>query len=316
MASHGAPRQDAEPSDPTELKGRSWKAVLKRTIKEFQADNLTDWAAALTYYAILALFPALLVLVALLGIVGQQGTINTLLDSLRTAGLGSVADNIQKPLTDVVNQKGGAGALLGVGLAVALFSASGYIGAFMRAANAIYETEEGRPFWKLRPLQVAVTLLMVLLLAIVLIGLVLTGPLARAIGDAIGLGHTAVTIYGIVKWPILIAIVMFMIAVLYYVAPNVKQPRMRWITPGGIVAVLLWIVASAGFGFYVSNFGSYNKTYGTLGGVITFLVWMWISNIAVLLGAEFDAELEREREIKAGINAHDELKLPPRAEKK
>jgi membrane protein len=311
-----ATRAAQETNDPTDLHGRNWKAVLRRTIKEFQADNLTDWAAALTYYAILALFPALLVLVALLGLVGQQDTINSLLDSLRSAGLGSAADNIQKPLSDVVNQKGGAGALFGVGLAGAVWSASGYVGAFMRASNAIYETEEGRPFWKLRPLQVAVTIVMVLLLAIVLIGLVLTGPLAKAIGDAIGLGSTAVTVYSIVKWPLLVAIVMFMFAVLYYVAPNVKQPRMRWISPGGILAVVVWLIASAGFGFYVSNFGSYNKTYGTLGGVITFLVWMWISNIAVLLGAEFDAELERERELRLGINAHDEIKLPPRVEKK
>jgi membrane protein len=311
-----ATRTATEVDDPTDLRRHDWMAVLRRTIREFQADELTDRAAALTYYSILALFPALIVLVALLGIVGQQDTINTLLDSLRTAGLGSAADNIQKPLSDVVNQKGGAGALFGIGVIGALWSASGYIGAFMRAANVIYETEEGRPFWKLRPLQVAVTLMMVLLLAIVLIGLVLTGPLAKAIGDAVGLGDTAVTIYGIAKWPILIAIVMFMFAILYYVAPNVKQPKLRWVSAGGILAVLLWIVASAGFGFYVSNFGSYNKTYGTLGGVITFLVWMWISNIAVLLGLEFDAELERERELKLGINAHDEIKLPPRVEKK
>jgi membrane protein len=302
----------AEPTDPTDLRARDWKAVLRRTVREFQADHLTDRAAALTYYSILALFPALIVLVALLGIVGQQDTINSLLQSLRTAGLSSAADNIQKPLTDVVNQKGGAGALFGIGIVVALWSASGYIGAFMRAANVIYETEEGRPFWKLRPLQVAVTLMMVLLLAIVLIGLVLTGPLAKAIGDAIGLGDSAVTAYEIAKWPILVGIVMFMFAVLYYVAPNVKQPKLRWISAGGILAVVLWIIASAGFGFYVSNFGSYNKTYGTLGGVITFLVWMWISNIAVLLGLEFDAELERERELQLGINAHDEIKLPPR----
>jgi membrane protein len=304
------------PDDPTDLKGHNWKGVLKRTIREFKDDNLTDWAAALTYYAILALFPALLVLVALLGIVGQQDTISSLLDSLRSAGLGSAADNIEQPLNDVVNQKGGAGALLGFGLIASVWSASGYIGAFMRASNAIYETEEGRPFWKLRPLQVAVTIVMVMLLAIVLIALVVTGPIAEAIGDAIGFGEAAVTVYSIAKWPILVAIVMFMFAVLYYVAPNVRQPRMRWVSPGGVVAVLLWIVASAGFGFYVANFGSYNATYGTLGGVITFLVWMWISNIAVLLGAEFDAELERERELKAGINAHDEIKLPPRSEPK
>ena len=300
------------PDDPTDMGKRNWKAVLKRTIKEFQDDNLTDWAAALTYYAILALFPALLFLTAVLGVFGQENTINTFIQSLRDAGLGSAADNIQGPLRDVVRAKGGAGALLGVGLLATIWSASGYLGAFMRASNAIYEVEEGRPFWKLRPLQIALTVLGVLALAFVLIALVVSGPLAEAVGNALGFGHAAVTIYSIAKWPLLIGVVMMLIAGLYYAAPNVKQPKFRWISPGGVLAVLLWIVASAGFGFYVSNFGSYNKTYGTLGGVITFLVWMWITNIAILLGAEFDAELERERELESGINARDEIKLPPR----
>jgi membrane protein len=300
------------PDDPTDLSKHSWKALLKRTVKEFQDDNLTDWAAALTYYALLALFPALLVLTAVLGIFGQQGTIDTFVQSLRDAGLGSAADNIQGPLNDVVQAKGGAGALLGFGLVGAVWSASGYLGAFMRASNAIYEVEEGRPFWKLRPLQIALTLVGILALAFVLIALVVSGPLAEAVGNAIGLGGSAVTIYSYAKWPILIGVVMLLFAGLYYAAPNVKQPKFRWISPGGVLAVLVWIVASAGFGFYVSNFGSYNATYGTLGGVITFLVWMWISNIAILLGAEFDAELERERELKLGIKAQDEIKLPPR----
>jgi len=303
-------------TDPTDFKGRNWKQLLKRTFKEFQDDNLTDWAAALTYYAILALFPALLVLVALLGIVGQQSTIDTFIDSMRGAGLSGAADNIQKPLNDVVNAKGGAGALFGVGLLAAVWSASGYLGAFMRASNAIYEVEEGRPFWKLRPLQVALTVFGIVALAFVLIGLVVSGPLAEAVGDAIGLGSAAVTVYSIAKWPLLIAVVMMLFAGLYYAAPNVKQPKFRWVSPGGVLAVLLWIVASVAFGFYVSNFGSYNKTYGTLGGVISFLVWMWITNIAILLGAEFDAELERERELEAGINAREEIKLPPRDAKK
>jgi membrane protein len=300
------------PDDPTDLEGHNWKRTFKRTVKEFQDDNLTDWAAALTYYAILALFPALLVLTALLGVFGQQGTINTFIESLRDAGLSSAADNIQGPLNDVVRQKGGAGALLGFGLLGAIWAASGYLGAFMRASNAIYEVEEGRPFWKLRPLQIALTVVGIVVLAFVLIGIVVSGPVAEAIGKTIGLGNEAVTIYSIAKWPLLIAVVMLLFAGLYYAAPNVKQPKFRWVSPGGILAVLLWIVASAGFGFYVSNFGSYNKTYGTLGGVITFLVWMWITNIAILLGAEFDAELERERELTAGINAHEEIKLPPR----
>ena len=308
----GAGGNGGAPDDPTDLNRRNWKQLLKRTFKEFQEDNLTDWAAALTYYAVLALFPALLVLVALLGLVGQQSTIDTFIDSMRAAGLSGAADNIQKPLTDVVNAKGGAGALFGIGLAGAVWSASGYLGAFMRASNAIYEVQEGRPFWKLRPLQVALTVMGIVALAFVLIALVVSGPLAEAVGNAIGLGSAAVTIYSIAKWPILIAVVMLLFAALYYAAPNVKQPRFRWVSPGGVVAVLLWIAASVGFGFYVANFGSYNKTYGTLGGVISFLVWMWITNIAILLGAEFDAELERERELEAGINARDEIKLPPR----
>jgi membrane protein len=300
------------PDHPGELDKRNWKELLKRTGKEFQDDNLTDWAAALTYYAILALFPALLVLVALLGLVGQENTINTFIGSMRDAGLSGAADNIEQPLNDVVNQKGGAGALLGFGLLGAVWSASGYLGAFMRASNSIYEVEEGRPFWKLRPTQVALTVVGILVLAFVLIGIVVSGPLAEAVGDTIGLGGAAVTIYSIAKWPILIGVVMLLFAGLYYSAPNVKQPKFRWVTVGGVVAVLVWILASAAFGFYVSNFGSYNKTYGTLGGVISFLVWMWITNIAILFGAELDAEMERERELEAGIDAEEEIKLPPR----
>jgi membrane protein len=304
--------KDNAPDHPGELPARSWKQILKRTVKEFQDDNLTDWAAALTYYGTMSLFPMLLVLVALLGLVGQASTINTMIDSLRSAGLTDVANSVQQPLTDIVSNKGGAGALLGFGLVGSLWSASGYIGAFMRACNAVYEVKEGRPFWKLRPLQVAITLVGVLVLSLVSVSVVVSGPIAKAVGSALGVGDTALTVWGIVKWPVMLVIVMAMIAGLYYIAPNVRQPKLRWVTPGGIVAVLAWVVASAGFGFYVSNFGSYNKTYGTLGGVITFLVWMWISNLALLFGAELDSELERERELKLGLPATDELRLRPR----
>jgi len=300
------------PDGPSDLPGRSWWQILKRTVKEFQEDNLTDWAAALTYYGVMSLFPMLVALVAVLGLVGQSGSINTLLDSLREAGLTGVADNIETPLKGVVHAKGGAGALLGVGLLGSLWAASGYLGAFMRAANSIYQVREGRPFWKLRPLQVALTLLGVFLLSLVTIGLVVSGPLAEAIGNAIGFGGTAITIWGIAKWPVMLLIVMGVLAALYYIAPNVRQPRFRWVTPGGVLAVLLWALASVGFGLYVAHFDSYNKTYGTLGGVISFLVWLWISNLALLLGAEFDAELERERELKAGLPAENELRLPPK----
>jgi membrane protein len=286
--------------------------VLRRTFDEFQSDNLTDWAAALTYYSVLALFPMLIVMVALLGLVGQEHTIDTLIGSLRGAGLKGVAGSIDVPLHKVVKNKGGAGALLGFALLGSLWSASGYVGAFTRAANAIYGVREGRPWWKRRPMQVVMTLAMVLLFALVSLALVLTGSLAVAVGDAIGVGRDVVDVWAIAKWPVLLVIVMTIFALLYYVAPNVRQPRFRWITPGGILAVLLWVAASAGFGIYIANLGSYDRTYGTLGSVIVFLVWLWITNLALLLGAEFDAELERERELAAGLPAHDRIQLPPR----
>ncbi len=286
--------------------------MFKRTFDEFQEDNLGDWAAALTYYAVLSLFPMLIVLVAVLGVVGQASTVDTLIASLGRAGLKGIANNIDQPLHDVVRNKGGDSALIGFGLLGTLWSASGYIGAFMRVSNAIYETQEGRPFWKRKPMQVAITLLMVLLCALVAIALVVTGSLANAVGDAIGVGHGAVHAWEIAKWPVMLAIVMTVFALLYYVAPNVRQPKFRWITPGGVLGVLIWVAASAGFGVYVANYGSYNRTYGALASVITFLVWLWLTNIALLIGAEFDSELERERELEAGLPAHDEIQLPPR----
>jgi membrane protein len=304
---------EAETS-PGDIPGTGRVAVLKRTVKEFQEDNITDWAAALTYYAVLSLFPAALVLVALLGLLGQYPeTTNALLDIVRqVSGDNSALDGLEDTINDIVRNRGGAGALLGVGLLGALWSASGYTGAFMRASNEIYEISEGRPFWKLRPLQVVVTLSMVLLLAVVAISLVVTGPVAEAIGDQVGLGAEAVTAYEIAKWPLMGLIFLFMLAVLYYVAPNAQLPRFRWITPGALVALLGWALVSLAFGFYVANFGSYNKTYGTLGGAISLLVWLWISNIAVLFGQELNAEVERGRELSAGLPAAREIQLPPR----
>ncbi len=306
-------RPERVPDDPTDLGHRDWRAILKRTAKEFREDNLTDWAAALTYYGVLALFPALLCLVALVGLFGQYPqTVDALLGIVTAVGQGSAAETVRGPITGVIEGKGGAGALLGLGLIGAVWSASGYIGAFSRATNAVYEVREGRPFWKLRPLQILLTLAMVFLLAIVAISLVVTGGLAEAVGDAIGLGSTTVTLWNWLKWPVMIVIVMLMFAVLYWAAPNVRQPGFRWITPGSVVAVLIWIAASVAFGIYVAMFGSYNKTYGSLGGMIGFLVWLWISNIAILFGAELNSEIERQRELAEGKPAEDELQMEPR----
>jgi membrane protein len=306
-------RDDRAPDKPTQLPRGSWWAVLKRTVKEFREDNLTDWAAALTYYGVLSLFPALLVLVSILGLVGQSAT-DPLVENIGKFAPGAAKDIVTSAIENLEKSQGAAGVLFVVGLVGALWSASGYIGAFMRAANAIWDVEEGRPVWKTIPLRLAVTLVMLVLLAITAVAVVITGPLAEWVGDVVGLGSTAVTIWDIAKWPVLILIVSLMIAILYYAAPNVRQPGFRWVSPGGILAVVVWIVASAAFAFYVANFGSYNKTYGSVGAVIIFLVWLWVSNIAILLGAEFNAEIERGRKIEAGHPAEEEPFLPLRDE--
>jgi membrane protein len=310
MATH----PERAPDAPTDLRKRSWMDTLKRTFREFKEDNLTDWAAALTYYSVLSIFPALIALISIVGLIVDPATITRVLtDTISQLGPSSAVKTLQQPIKDITASSGKAGLALIIGLAGALWTASGYVGAFMRASNSIYEIEEGRPFYKLRPLQILVTLILELMLAIVVLGLIVSGPLATAIGNAVGLGDTALTIFNIAKWPVLLVVVSLMLAVLYYTAPNAKLPGFTWISPGSVLAVVVWIVASAAFALYVANFGSYGKTYGTLGGAVTFLVWMWITNLAVLLGAELNAELERSRELEAGEPAEEEIQLPPRS---
>jgi membrane protein len=303
------------PEQPTKLPKRSWLGVLKRTFREFREDNLTDWAAALTYYGILSIFPALLALVSVLGLIGKSAT-QPLIDNLGTVAPGPAKDILTSALMNLQQSRGAAGVLFFVGLAGALWSASGYVSAFMRASNAIYDIGEGRPIWKTLPVRVGVTVVTVLLLAVSAVAVAITGPLAREVGNLLGVGSAAVTAWDIAKWPVLLLIVSFMFALLYWAAPNVKHPRFRWVTPGGVLAVLLWIAASAAFAFYVANFGSYNKTYGALGGVIVFLVWLWLSNVVILLGAEFNAEMERGRQIEAGQPEEREPFLEPRDTRK
>jgi len=289
---------------PTDLSGRSWFGVLKRTVSEFRDDNLTDWAAALTYYAVLAIFPALIVIVSVLGLIGESAT-QPLIDNLGKVAPGPAKDIFTSAIENIQGSQGAAGVFFVVGLAAAIWSASGYIAAFMRASNSIYDIEEGRPIWKTLPLRVGLTLLLMVLTAVSAIGVTLSGGLAKEVGNLIGVGPTAVDIWNIAKWPVLLLFVSFMFAVLYWAAPNVKQPGFRWITPGGVLAVLGWVIASLAFAFYVGNFGSYNKTYGALAGPIVFLVWLWISNIMILLGAEFNAEVERGRAIEEGMRPED-----------
>jgi membrane protein len=303
------------PDGPTDLGGSSWMDVLKRTIREFKQDNLTDWAAALTYYGILAIFPMLIALVSVLGLIGTSAT-QPLIDNLGKVAPGPAQEIFTSAIQNLQKSKGAAGILFVVGLLGALWSASGYVAAFMRASNAIYDVEEGRPIWKTAPTRLWVTLVLVVLLAITAVAVVATGGLAKQIGNVLGVGSSAVDAWDIAKWPVLLVIVSLMFAILYWAAPNVKHPKFRWVSPGGLLAVVIWIVASALFAFYVANFGSYNKTYGALGGIVTFLVWLWISNIAVLLGAEFNAELERGRQIESGMPADREPFLEPRDTRK
>nr|WP_218910750.1 YihY/virulence factor BrkB family protein [Nocardioides thalensis] len=294
------------------MKKASWWYVARKTAREFSDDQCTDLAAALTYYAVLALFPASIAILSLVGLFGEgQRTVDTMMGILDDVGASGVADTIEPILTEL-SQAQNSGIALVIGLAVALWSASGYVGAFARGMNRIYEIDEGRPIWKLRPAMMLITFVTVVLTALVALGLVVTGPAATAIGEAIGLESTAVTVWEIAKWPVMLVVVVLIVALLYYSTPNVKQPKFRWISVGACLAILVWLVASALFGLYVANFSNYNATYGSLAGVIVFLLWLWITNLALLFGAELDAELERARELQAGIPAEEEIQLPPR----
>ncbi|WP_446038769.1 YihY/virulence factor BrkB family protein [Streptomyces sp. SID1121] len=304
--------EEEAPDRPTELPARSWWAALRGTVREFQQDDLADRAAALTYYGVLALFPALLVLVSLLGIAGESAT-REILDNLRQLAPGSARDVITDAVEQVRSNGSGVGSLLAVvGLALAVWSASGYIAAFIRASNAVYDMPEGRPVWKVLPLRLILTVVLMVLACASALIVVFTGGLARQAGTALGIGDGALTVWSVAKWPVLLLLVTIMIGLLYWAAPNAKGGGFRWVTPGSFLALLIWMIASAGFAFYVANFASYNKTYGTLAGVIIFLVWLWITNLAVLLGLEFDSELARQRAIAGGSPPDEEPYVAPR----
>lgn len=288
------------PEKPTDIPKQGWVSILKRSVRQFSHDDVTDRAAALTYFGVLALFPGVLVLVSLLGLAGPSFT-QKVLANLRQLAPGSVSSFLQTVIEQVQGRSGAASLGAVIGLLIALWSASGYVAAFMRASNAIYEVDEGRPVWRTAPLRLGVTVLLVILLVASAVMVVVTGPIASQVGKALGIGDTAVVVFDIVKWPVLLIIVSLMFSLLYWACPNVKQPGFKWITPGGVIAVVVWLVASGLFALYVSFSGSYNKTYGTLATVIVFLVWLWITNIAILLGAEFNAESERQRAIQAGV---------------
>lgn len=306
------PDDPRKPSSPAQLNKPGWKYTAKNALREFGNDQCTDLAAGLTYFLVMALFPGLLALVSMLALFGQsEGGAQALLDVVRQLAPGDAYNQIKDPLMNMVNSRG-TGLALVIGLASAMWSASGYVGAFGRTMNKVYEVTEGRPMVKLRLTNLAVTLFCTLVGSLMLVAMVVSGPIAEAIGNVIGLGSQAVTLWGIVKWPVMLLLVVLMVAVLYHFTPNVKQPKFRWISVGAGVAILVWILASLAFAFYVANAGSYSKTYGALAGVIVMLLWLWLTNLALLFGAEVDSELERARQLQAGMHAEQNLQLPPR----
>ncbi|MGI8762025.1 MAG: YihY/virulence factor BrkB family protein [Jatrophihabitantaceae bacterium] len=293
-------RPEPAPQTPSDIPRAGWISILRRSVKQFKHDDVTDRAAALTYFGVLAIFPGLLVLVSILGLLGTSTT-QSVLDNLRQVAPGGVNSFLRSVIEQVKGRRTAAGIGAVIGILVALWSASGYVAAFMRASNAIYDVDEGRPIWKTAPVRLGTTIALVIMLVASAVMVVVTGPVASQIGQALGVGNTAVTVWNIAKWPVLLVIVSVMFSLLYWATPNVKQAGFRWISPGGVLAVIVWLVVSGLFAVYVSFSGSYNKTYGSLATVIVFLVWLWITNIAILLGAEFNAESERERMIRAGM---------------
>jgi membrane protein len=310
-AGPGEEVEQAAPDAPTELPKGAWRAVLTGSLREFKDDELADRAAALTYYGVLSLFPALLVLVSALGIAGKSAT-DKVLDNLRQLTPGSARDIITRAVEQLQGNAGTGSVMAIVGVLLAVWSASGYVAAFIRTANAVYDMPEGRPVWKILPVRVGVTVVLMVIAVVSALIVVFTGGVAQHAGQALGIGDTALTVWSVAKWPVLVMLVTVMIAILYWATPNAKVKGFKWVTPGSFLALVLWMIASAGFAFYVANFASYNKTYGTMAGVIVFLVWLWISNVAILLGLEFDAETARQRAVAGGHPPEAEPYTQPR----
>jgi membrane protein len=301
------------PDSPADLPKTHRKTVLKRTLSEFGEDGGSDLAAALTYFAIMSLAPMLLALSTALSFLGQKDATQTAVRDLgEQLGLQEQTITTVIGYLDSMGQSGAAGILLVIGLVGALWSASNYVNAFSRMMNRVYEIQEGRPVWKLRPWLLALTVVILLLLITMVLSITLSGSVSELFFGAIGLSGTADMIWNIAKWPFLVLMLVVIVALLYWGTPNVRQPKFRWLSPGAALAVVVAIVATAAFGLYVANFGNYNKTYGAIGGVIVALLLIYIINNVLVLGAELDAELERGRELAAGMPAEETIQLPPR----
>lgn len=306
------PDDPRKPASPQDLTRRSWFYVARKTWREFGEDQCTDLAASLTYYSVLAVFPAAIALVSLLGVVSDPAdSVSAVLDVMRPLVSPDTLGTIEPFLTQIAESPGAGWGLL-LGLLGALWSASGYVGAFGRAMNRIYEIGEGRPIWKLRPTMLLITLVILILIAAMALMLAVSGPVAESIGSVVGVSDSAVFVWNIAKWPVVALVAVLVVALLYYATPNIRQPRFRWLSVGAVVAIVVGVLSSVAFSFYVANFSSYNNTYGSMAGVIVALLFLWLVNLALLFGAELDSELERGRQLQAGIAAEKELQLPAR----
>ncbi len=295
-----------------------WKVAVKRAVAKFSQDQCTDKAAALTYFSMQSLFPGLIAVLSLINVFGNGKQTTQKLVEILAGILGkSPSDPSLDKITtfiDNVNTTGGGWIALIIGVLASLWSASGYVGGFSRALNKIYEIGEGRPVWKLRPQLLLVTAVEVVLIIIVMVALVTSGSVAREIGKQIGLGHQAVQVWGIAKWPFVVFIVVFIIGMLYWATPNVAKMKRDIFSWGALFAFVIWVVGSVGLVLYVgfTQGSSYQKTYGAFAGAIIFMLWLWITNLAMLFGAEMDAELIRTRQLRAGLDAEEIVQLPAR----
>jgi membrane protein len=265
--------------------------ALREAFGAFREDDLSDWAAALTYYGLLSLFPALIALVSIIGLVGDpRSTTASVIEVIEEVGPDSAAGTFRGPIESIAAHRGTAGVAFVLGLAAAIWSASGYVGAFGRASHIVYGRSDERPFWKQRPQQLAITLAMLVLAALLTLGLVLSGPVVDAVAGSIGVGSTAVALWEVLKLPALAAIFIAMVGLLYSTSLEPTFRGIHWFTAGSLFAFAAWAIASAAFALYLGNFGSYDQTYGTLGGFVALLVWLWITNLAILFGHVLNAQ--------------------------
>lgn len=309
---HNQGMTDTRRAPTARRRARTVRMVLVRSVGEFLRDRGPDLAGALTFYGVLSLFPAILVVVSLLGVLGQgERTVDAVMEMLSDVAPAAVLDPVRGPVQALVTTHA-AGFALVAGVVIALWTASRYVRALGRAMNVVFGVEEGRPLWKLVPAALMLTTLLVVLVVMGGLALVFTGPVAETVGGWIGLGDTALAVWSVAKWPGGLVSAVLALAILYRFAPNVSGRRFHWISLGALAALVVIGVATAGFGVFVSAFGTFNRTYGSLAGIIVFLFWLWLVNIGVLYGARLDAEVMRVRQLRAGLPAEEQLQVTPR----